>query len=440
MATNAHEQIRQLLAQGLSSEDVAQRLDIAKGRVSAVRAHMAMGTYEGASGTGSGVIYLQREGKLIPMSGRPYATEDDLQSLLADHPGLLAGDEVGETPRRWILLSREMKVADQDGATGRWSVDHLFVDQDAIPTLVEVKRSSDTRIRREVVGQLLEYAANGTRYWPVEQLRARYEANCQTRNAEPTQELREAFGEDFEVDAWWSDVSENLQRGRMRLVFVADVIGRELRRIIEFLNKQMTLTEVLGVEIRQYADERGEHQTYVPRLIGQDEESRAVKRPASRPTRRWDEKSFVAEAKRRHDSDIAGIAHTLIRWAEAHEGVRVDYGKGASDGSAQIRLEESDAELLAFNIWTYGTVEIPFDFMNSFAQAPFAESRTARDELRSRINEAVPLAQIPSEETRRRPSFRLAALHDQPVRENFLAAIEWAFEQSRAAQSQPSGT
>lgn len=37
-------------------------------------------------------------------------------------------------------------------------MDHLFVDQDAIPTLVEVKRSSDTRIRREVVGQLLEYS------------------------------------------------------------------------------------------------------------------------------------------------------------------------------------------------------------------------------------------------------------------------------------------
>src|SRR5262249_3604083 len=31
-----------------------------------------------------------------------------------------------------------------------WSVDHLFLDQDAVRTLVEVKRGSDTRIRREV--------------------------------------------------------------------------------------------------------------------------------------------------------------------------------------------------------------------------------------------------------------------------------------------------
>jgi hypothetical protein len=28
---------------------------------------------------------------------------------------------------------------------GRWSVDHLFLDQDAVPTIVEVKRSTDPR-------------------------------------------------------------------------------------------------------------------------------------------------------------------------------------------------------------------------------------------------------------------------------------------------------
>jgi hypothetical protein len=34
------------------------------------------------------------------------------------------------------------------------------LDQDAILTIVEVKRSTDTHVRREVVGQMLDYAAN----------------------------------------------------------------------------------------------------------------------------------------------------------------------------------------------------------------------------------------------------------------------------------------
>jgi hypothetical protein len=38
----------------------------------------------------------------------------------------------------------------------RWSLDHLFIDGDGVPTLVRVKRTSDPRARREVVAQMLE--------------------------------------------------------------------------------------------------------------------------------------------------------------------------------------------------------------------------------------------------------------------------------------------
>jgi hypothetical protein len=51
----------------------------------------------------------------------------------------------------------------------------LFLDQYAVPTIVEVKRS-DSRVRREVVGQMLDYAANAVVCWPVEALRTRFEA------------------------------------------------------------------------------------------------------------------------------------------------------------------------------------------------------------------------------------------------------------------------
>ena len=128
----------------------------------------------------AGRIYLLNgDSKLIAMEEAPYDSESLLQKLLADHPDLLAGDQINaEEPRRWLLVTREMAVpGEQDGA-GRWSLDHLFLDQDAIPTLVEVKRSSDTRIRREVIGQMLDYAANAVAYWPVEEIKAKFESRC----------------------------------------------------------------------------------------------------------------------------------------------------------------------------------------------------------------------------------------------------------------------
>ena len=107
-------------------------------------------------------IYLiDGESELVELSATSYESEDLLQSLIAKHPHVLAGEQIDpESPRRWVLVTREMGVPDEVDGGNRWSLDHLFLDQDAIPTLVEVKRSTDTRIRREVVGQMLDYAAN----------------------------------------------------------------------------------------------------------------------------------------------------------------------------------------------------------------------------------------------------------------------------------------
>lgn len=125
----------------------------------------------------SGGIYLvQGDGQLVEMTDQDYASEDRLQVLLAKYPNLLAGDQIDSNElRRWLLVSREVSLASEEDGAGRWSVDHLFLDQDAIPTIVEVKRSTDTRIRREVVGQMLDYAANAVVYWPVDALRSRFE-------------------------------------------------------------------------------------------------------------------------------------------------------------------------------------------------------------------------------------------------------------------------
>jgi hypothetical protein len=107
-----------------------------------------------------GIFLIQSSGELLEMKEQPYDTEAVLQELLAKYPSLLAGDQInGAAPRRWLLISREMSVPSEEDGSGRWFLDHLFLDQDAIPTLVEVKRSSDTRVRREVVGQMLDYAA-----------------------------------------------------------------------------------------------------------------------------------------------------------------------------------------------------------------------------------------------------------------------------------------
>ena len=206
----------------------------------------------------TGKIYLiQSDNQLLALEEQPYANEDMLQTLLEQYPDLLAGDQIDPaTPRRWLLVAREMGVPGEAGGGNLFALDHLFLNQDGIPTLVEVKRSSDTRIRREVVGQMLDYAANAVAYWPVESLRARFEATCHTAGDDPSPRLAEFLETQSEdeqaIERFWGQVKTNLQARKLRLIFVADQIPPELRRIVEFLNEQMDPAEVLAVEVRQY--------------------------------------------------------------------------------------------------------------------------------------------------------------------------------------------
>jgi hypothetical protein len=203
-----------------------------------------------------------------------YDSEDLLQTLLAKYPELLAGDEVGE--RRWLLVKREVPVPDRETGGSRWSLDHVFVDQEAVPTLVEVKRSTDTRIRREVVGQMLDYAANGVVYWPPGLLRAQFESRCEENGQEPEEVFLASLGDELDPARFWAEVEQNLRSGNVRLLFISDLIPRELRRVIEFLNERMSPTVVLGIEIKQYVGE-GDLKTLVPRIVGETEQARVQK-------------------------------------------------------------------------------------------------------------------------------------------------------------------
>jgi hypothetical protein len=217
-----------------------------------------------------GVFHIGPDGDLISMRVTPYDADNLLEALLETHPDLLAGGEMTpESPRRWALVQRDAGVPHRDDSGGCWSVSHLFVDQDAVPTLVEVKRSADPQVRREVVGQMLDYAANGLGYWPVESLRAAYEATQHGLGRDPRERLAELCGgEPIGVGEFFERVGDNLLAGRVRMVFVADVVPDEMRRIAEFLNEQMSPAEVFAVEVTQYRAEGYDGTVVVPAVYG----------------------------------------------------------------------------------------------------------------------------------------------------------------------------
>lgn len=367
----------------------------------------------------SGSIFLVgKDGELTELRQEAYDAEELLQELLVRYPALLGGDQIRpEHPLRWLLVSREQGVPGEEAGGNRWSLDHLFLDQDAVPTLIEVKRSSDTRIRREVVGQMLDYAANAVAYWSLEELRSSFIQTCHENGQDPGQVLDEFVGTEG-AEGFWQKVKTNLQAGRLRLIFVADEIPKELKRIIEFLNEQMDPAEVLGVEVPRFSGEG--LQTLTPRVVGQTAHAEGRKSTGSRPTRQWDFDSFIQAIEERNGPEVKRVALRIIDWADQHLPRRW-FGTGVRDASFTPTLDLDGKSYAPFALYTYGSIEIKFQYLAGWS--PF-DDRERRDALRKRLNE-IEGVDIAEERLNGRPNFPASLLTNDESLEEFFAAMEW---------------
>ena len=267
-------------------------------------------------------IYLRtKEGNIEPLEETAFALEDELQTLIAEHPELLGGEQMRPgDPRRWLLITREKGIAEAPGEGARWALDHLLVDQDARPTLAEVKRGWSSEIRRTIVGQVLEYAAHASETWTAKDLRETFERRAEARDTDPQEELDRLLQKGAEVDAdeFWNAVATNLDANRLRLLFISDRIPDELARVVTFLNEQMPNIEVLAVEIKRFRGESS--QTLVPRVIGRS--TRRVPGNEGRGTRATRESFLDAFA----DERVGAVANALLDVARAN-GAKIEYGR-----------------------------------------------------------------------------------------------------------------
>ena len=261
------------------------------------------------------------DGKIEALEETPFSSEDEFEALIAEYPELLDGEQIRpEDARRWILVTREKGIAESSGGAARWAVDHLIVDQDAVPTLAEVKRGSNPEIRRTIVGQMLEYAAHASENWTADELRAAFERQAAARGRDPGEEIAELLQTDGEpdVDGFWEAVSTNLAAKRLRLLFVADDIPDPLARVVEFLNAQMPVIEVLAVEIKRFHGKST--QTLVPRVIGRT--SAAPVRRRRQPRQPLTRESFLEGFER---EQVRAVAERLLDTASQSGGI-IFYG------------------------------------------------------------------------------------------------------------------
>jgi hypothetical protein len=161
----------------------------------------------------------------------------------------------------------------------------------------------------------------------------------------------------------------------MRLIFLSDHIGPELRQIIEFLNAQFQRAEVIGIEVRQW---KGEAITaLVSDVIGRTTAAAAAKGQTQSPSRltpaEFDDLFNAA------DSDDADAVRSVMKWCTDHGGF-ISYGTGRSWPACYLNWRTASGTPIWPLVPTLPTyVSVAFD---GLATRPPFDSESIREEFR----------------------------------------------------------
>lgn len=171
-------------------------------------------------------------------SGDDAVNEADIQNLVHAHPSALPIAEIDPLFVNPIPICTELN-------TPAGPIDNFMVTATGLPVLVECKLWRNPEGRREVVGQILDYAKELSR-WSSSDLQREVNRRLKREGNTLLELVRERDASVDEVH--FNDaLTANLRRGRFLLLIVGDGIREGVEAISEYLQRHAGLHFSLGL-------------------------------------------------------------------------------------------------------------------------------------------------------------------------------------------------
>jgi hypothetical protein len=246
-------------------------------------------------------------------------SEGDLQALIHSHPQCLPIAQIDALYQNAIAVCREL-------GTSSGPIDNLLITPDGLPVLVECKLWRNPQARREVVGQILDYAKELTR-WTASDLQREVARRVEHRG-NPLVELLGAHGHSVDEATFNDQLTRNLRLGRFLLLIVGDGIQDSVEAIAEYLQQHTGLHFTLGlVEVAIYDLEPG-RRIVVPRVVLKTEQIRrtVIEVPAGLAVADPDPANDESreDDRRQIASEMADPVSRIRFWSDFVEGLSFD--------------------------------------------------------------------------------------------------------------------
>lgn len=361
---------------------------------------------------------VDRDSKWQTLTSLDYANEEDLQELLNKGSAELvpADPAAGDSH---VVFAREMP-------TGSGPIDLVGIGSSGSITIMECKLAKNHQIKREVVGQVLDYAAA---LWEADPTTFAI-AFAQRAGSDPFEALRAHFN--AEGKSWAgeetcrSEVARRLREGDFRLLIAVDTIDSELRRIIKFVNTRgsgVSHLQLVALAFPRFAE--GSTHVIVPETYG--DEIQPVAPAAER--REWTEPGVFEYFAAKGD-DTLKIATDFRDWAESR-GFPIVFDGDRRSGRIVVAVGEVGQERQVFAVGDMIGVE----FGKLRKIPPFTE-RATREQLVARVGLAFG-RELPPARSDTSAYFPVEQLADPAVREQFYAAINDVMDRVATAHGDP---
>jgi len=186
-------------------------------------------------------------GSWVPADLSSYENEEELELLLLNDTSLIPGGEGAAAVTQFPLAG---------GA-----VDLLCLDEHGSLTLVECKLKTNREIRRQVMGQVLAYAA-ALAELSTEEVLARFDKRLASMadkdlrgvaSRDVGAALTTSSGHEVSREDVATNVQANLEKDALRIVIAVDRVVDELRSVIEYLSRLLPpQIQLIALEVGQF--------------------------------------------------------------------------------------------------------------------------------------------------------------------------------------------
>lgn len=181
-------------------------------------------------------IYLSETGSMYGQLANPLSLpEADLQDLVHKHPEALPIEEIDPSFSGPVSICRELN-------TPAGPIDNFLVTPSGLPILVECKIWRNPQARREVVGQVLDYAKELARWTSAD-----IEREAARRGVPSVIERVRAHAPEIDEAEFNDTLTTSLQSGRCLLLILGDGIREGVEAIFEHLGEQGALHFSFGL-------------------------------------------------------------------------------------------------------------------------------------------------------------------------------------------------